>query len=141
MKHITLFLVLLLLSGVASAEQWLCVPEQVMGLDSEGEWKTTNVSNSNNWVVTEEQSSESSTSISYVMRETGGDSTKFLCEAQQTGLPQLKCYHPELRHQFRFNKNTNIYARTGFLSDLVGETSDYTPLIELGKCLLRPKTG
>ena len=47
-----------------------------MGLDSEGEWTTTNVSNPNNWVVTEEQSSDSSASISYVVRETGGGLNK-----------------------------------------------------------------
>ena len=138
MKHITLFLVLLLLCNVASAEQWLCVPEKVMGLDSESEWKTTNVSNPKNWVVTEEQSSESSTSISYVVRETERDLTtgNFRCETQETDLQQLECYDPELRQRFRFSKDTNIYARTGFLSDLVGETNDHTPLIELGKCSL-----
>ncbi|MDB3945977.1 hypothetical protein N9444_08770 [Gammaproteobacteria bacterium] len=136
MKKLILSLALLLVCGVASAERWLCVPEKVMGLDSEGEWKTINVSNSKNWVVTDEQSSESSRSISYVVRETGRGLTtgNFRCETQETDLPQLECYDPKLRDLFRFNKNTNLYARTGFLSDLVGETKDYTPLIELGKC-------
>jgi len=141
MRRISTLLLILLLSEFAFAEQWLCVPEKVMGVDSEGEWKTTNVPNPKNWVVTEKQSSNSSTSISYVVREATEESTMFQCEAQQTGQPQLECYDHELRDRFRFNKNTNIYARTGFLSDLSGETIDYTPLIELGKCSLRSKTG
>ncbi len=141
MRRTSILLVLLLLSGVASAKEWLCVPEKVMSLGSEGEWKTTNVSAPKNWLVAEEQLPDSSASIFYVVRETGGDSTKFLCETEQTGLPQLECYAHELRDRFRFNKNTNIYARTGFLSDLSGETIDHNPLIELGKCSVRSKTG
>ncbi len=43
MKRISTLLFILLLSDIAFAEQWLCVPEKVMGVDSEGEWKTTNV--------------------------------------------------------------------------------------------------
>ena len=141
MKRISALLLLLLLVDVAFAERWLCIPEKILGVDSEGEWKMTNVSNPKNWVVTEEQSSNTSTSNSYVVREATEESTMFQCEAQQTGQRQLECYDHELRDRFRFNKNTNIYARTGFLSDLSGETNDYTPLIELGKCSLRSKTG
>jgi hypothetical protein len=136
MKRLSILLLLLLLSDIAFAEQWLCVPEQVMGLDSKGEWKMANVSNPINWVVVvKEHSSNSSASISYVVREAGGP-TKFLCETQHTGLTQFECYDPELHDQFRLNKNTNIYSRTGLLGDLVGETNNYTPLIELGKCSL-----
>ena len=73
MKHIYTFFCLFLISGVSSAEQWLCIGDQATGFvyNHKGSGTWTNVPiGGGKWIISH---LEALPNIPYVVRKFGGD--------------------------------------------------------------------
>jgi len=136
MKKVIFFL---LFTGVAVAEQYLCVAEHSTGFSYDKatkEWKNTNFKTSTNYLV----SKADGTKYAWQVTEIGKTRPSFRCESDFDEYGYLSC--SGIGGDLNFNKKNGRFLHSYLIgyyivlpevNKLTDEGSD-TPFIEIGKC-------
>ena len=133
------FLVLLLVSSICSAEQYICIAETSAGFnysETSKKWESTRFNTEKKYIISESDSE-------YYAREVvriGSDYPVASCVEGFNSHGYLLC--SSSFHDFRFQKENGRYLISYFggyynvmpsLNEITDSTSD-TPFMEIGKC-------